>query len=221
MSLVFKKIESGDIFTRDFNPLVRNNEITFPTSEEIAVIYGPNGTGKTSLIKVLNDAKDTKVEFTLDNTEYQTGAGVFHVINDQNNRNIMLLFLCHDEPPFSLWFHYTHNLSNFNKRIEIFLTKQGLWCIIMIPKNIKGWKIIWTQKPSYLPYSQMRALNRSAKKPEPQKRTSPASFPRPCPCFWQAPTIRPRTRIPPRALQTPLSSTPPTTPPTWVPSSAM
>ena len=66
MSLVFKKIENGDIFTRDFSPLVRNNEITFPTSEEIAVVYGPNGTGKTSLIKVLGDAKGTKVEFSLD-----------------------------------------------------------------------------------------------------------------------------------------------------------
>lgn len=61
MSLVFKKIENRDIFTRDFSPLVRNNEISFPTSEEIAVVYGPNGTGKTSLIKVLENAKDTKV----------------------------------------------------------------------------------------------------------------------------------------------------------------
>lgn len=89
MSLVFKKIESGDIFTRDFSPLTRNNEIAFSHSEEIAVIYGPNGTGKTSLIKVLSDAKNTKVEFSFDGTEYQAGAGVFHVINDQNNRNII------------------------------------------------------------------------------------------------------------------------------------
>ena len=49
MSLVFKRIESGDIFTRDFSPLTRNNEIAFSHSEEIAVIYGPNGTGKTQL----------------------------------------------------------------------------------------------------------------------------------------------------------------------------
>ena len=89
MSLVFKKIESGDIFTRDFSPLVRNNEITFSTSEEIAVVYGPNGTGKTSLIKVLGDAKGTKVEFSLDGTEYQAGSDIFHIINDQNNRNII------------------------------------------------------------------------------------------------------------------------------------
>lgn len=53
------------------------------------VVYGPNGTGKTSLIKVLSDAKDTKVEFSLDGVEYQAGAGVFHIINDQNNRNII------------------------------------------------------------------------------------------------------------------------------------
>ena len=89
MSLVFKKIESGDIFTWDFSPLVRNNEIIFPTSEEIAVVYGPNGTGKTSLIKVLGDATNTKVEFSLDGTDYQAGAEVFHIINDQNNRNII------------------------------------------------------------------------------------------------------------------------------------
>ena len=89
MSLVFKKIESGDIFTRDFSPLVRNNEIIFPQSEEIAVVYGPNGTGKTSLIKVLGDTPNTKIEFSLDGTDYQAGAEVFHIINDQNNRNII------------------------------------------------------------------------------------------------------------------------------------
>ena len=49
MGLIFNKIENGDVFTRDFNPLTRNNQIDFPTTEEIAVIYGPNGTGKTSL----------------------------------------------------------------------------------------------------------------------------------------------------------------------------
>lgn len=89
MSLIFKKIENGDIFTRDFSPLLCNNEITFPTSEEIAVVYGPNGTGKTSLIRVLGDTKGTKVEFSLDGTDYQSGADVFHIINDQNNRNII------------------------------------------------------------------------------------------------------------------------------------
>jgi hypothetical protein len=33
------KIENGCIFTQDFSPLVKNNEITFAVNEEIAVIY--------------------------------------------------------------------------------------------------------------------------------------------------------------------------------------
>lgn len=89
MSIIFKKIENGNIFTRDFSPLVRNSEIVFPTSEEIAVIYGPNGTGKTSLIKVLDGSQGTKVEFTFEETDYTNGSQIFHVINDQNNRNII------------------------------------------------------------------------------------------------------------------------------------
>ena len=89
MALVFNKIENGQIFTRDFSPLVRNNIIDFNSPEQIAVIYGPNGTGKTSLIKVLGDDKGTKLEFSFDGTEYKRGAEVFHIINDQNNRNII------------------------------------------------------------------------------------------------------------------------------------
>ncbi len=88
MSLIFRKIENGAIFTRDFNPLIKHNEISFST-EGIAVVYGPNGTGKTSLIKVLGSAKGTKIEYSFDGSEYQSGEGVFHIINDQNNRNII------------------------------------------------------------------------------------------------------------------------------------
>lgn len=85
----FSRIENAEIFTRDFRPLVTNNEVTFPTREEIAVIYGPNGTGKTSLIKVLSDGENTKVEFQYEGQTYTSGQDVFHVINDQNNRNII------------------------------------------------------------------------------------------------------------------------------------
>lgn len=90
MSLIFNKIENADVFTRDFSPLTRNNQIDFPPrSEEIAVIYGPNGTGKTSLIKVLADSPNTKLEFNYDGTAYTAGSSVFHIVNDQNNRNII------------------------------------------------------------------------------------------------------------------------------------
>lgn len=86
----FGLIENADIFTRDFKPLVNNNEIDFPSTEEIVAIYGPNGTGKTSLIRVLEGAKGTKVKFEFEGTEYTSGTGVFHIINDQNNRNIIV-----------------------------------------------------------------------------------------------------------------------------------
>ncbi len=89
MKLVFKKIENKNIFTRDFNPLVSNNTIDFGNNNKIAVIYGPNGTGKTSLIKVLGDGDKTKVEFSLDDITHTSGKDIFHIINDQNNRNII------------------------------------------------------------------------------------------------------------------------------------
>jgi len=89
MALVFNKIENANVFTRDFYPLEHNNQIDFPNSEEIAVIYGPNGAGKTSFIKVLSDAPNTKLEFNYDGVIHTTGTGIFHVVNDQNNRNII------------------------------------------------------------------------------------------------------------------------------------
>lgn len=89
MLLKFKKIKSGDIFTQDFSHLDCNNEITFKEKEKIAVVYGPNGTGKTSLIKVLGDEEGTEVEFSIDGTDYKEGSKVFYIINDQNNRNII------------------------------------------------------------------------------------------------------------------------------------
>lgn len=61
----FNSIENGDIFTRYFRPFVKNNVIDFPSTEEIVVIYGPNGTGKTSLIKALAGAKDTKMSTSM------------------------------------------------------------------------------------------------------------------------------------------------------------
>lgn len=89
MTLVFNKIENQSIFTRDFNPLIKNNVLDFEDNNKIAVVYGPNGTGKTSLIKVLEDTEHTKLEFTLDGSKYTKGKEVFHIINDQNNRNII------------------------------------------------------------------------------------------------------------------------------------
>lgn len=85
--IIFEKIENEDIFVSDYKRLTRNNEIDF-SKEGISVIYGPNGTGKTSLVKVLSSEKGTKVKYTYDGKEYTDGSQFF-VINDQNNRNII------------------------------------------------------------------------------------------------------------------------------------
>lgn len=85
--IIFEKIENEDIFVSDYKRLTRNNEIDF-SREGISVIYGPNGTGKTSLVKVLSSDKGTKVKYTYDGKEYTDGSQFF-VINDQNNRNII------------------------------------------------------------------------------------------------------------------------------------
>lgn len=87
-TLTLKKIENGLIFQSDFSPFTKNNVITFP-AEGIAVIYGPNGTGKTSLAKVMSGADNTSIECEYDGITYTNGNSLFHVINDQNNRNII------------------------------------------------------------------------------------------------------------------------------------
>ncbi len=85
--IIFEKIENEDIFVSDYKKLTKNNEIDF-SREGISVIYGPNGTGKTSLVKVLASEKGTKVKYIYDEKEY-TDNSQFFVINDQNNRNII------------------------------------------------------------------------------------------------------------------------------------
>ena len=85
----FTKIENREIFTRDFRPLEKNNEVKF-SAQGMAVIYGPNGTGKTSLIKAIAGEKKAHVEFEYNGNSFNSGETVFHVINDQNSRNIIV-----------------------------------------------------------------------------------------------------------------------------------
>jgi len=53
--LKFYKLKKEDIFKDSFINFNQNNEIEFRKKGDsnIAVLYGPNGTGKTSLAKIL------------------------------------------------------------------------------------------------------------------------------------------------------------------------
>lgn len=87
-TLTFQKIVNGTIFQGQFNEMMTNNTISF--DRPVAVVYAPNGTGKTSFAKVLSGKdKGTAVAFTYDGQPYTKPDGVFHIINDQNSRNII------------------------------------------------------------------------------------------------------------------------------------
>ena len=87
-TIKFNKIENGSIFTSDFAEFNENNEIKF-SNAGFAVIYGQNGIGKTSLAKVFSGKDGTALSFEYDSVEYNNGSEIFHVINDQNHRNII------------------------------------------------------------------------------------------------------------------------------------
>lgn len=88
--LKFKKIEYKNIFCEEFKNLTSNNEIEF--RKKIAILYGPNGTGKTSLSKILGaNNKDENMNFEVEfrGVDSIDEDKIFHVISDQNSRNII------------------------------------------------------------------------------------------------------------------------------------
>jgi len=87
--LSIKRIKKGTIFQDDFLDMKSNNIIDF-SNNKIAIVYGPNGVGKTSLTSVLNKDPETEFDGEFDGSPALVGKdGIFHIIADQNGRNII------------------------------------------------------------------------------------------------------------------------------------
>jgi len=86
--LIFSKIKNKDIFCEEFLEFKKNNVIEF-SEEKIAVLYGPNGIGKSSFAKVLNYEEDTEFEVEIICKGVENKKDVFHIISDQNHRNVI------------------------------------------------------------------------------------------------------------------------------------
>jgi ABC-type Mn2+/Zn2+ transport system ATPase subunit len=89
MEIQFQKIKKGKIFCEEFSDMQENNKIVF-SPNKIAIVYGPNGTGKTSVAKVLAREPGAEYTLTIDGVTFtEKESGVAHVISDQNDRNII------------------------------------------------------------------------------------------------------------------------------------
>ncbi len=87
MQLEFLKLKKENIFCEDFIDMDKNNIIDF-INTNINVLYAPNGVGKSSFCKIL----DKQGEFLLNyngNQYSNNSCNLFHIINDQNSRNII------------------------------------------------------------------------------------------------------------------------------------
>lgn len=92
VKLAFRKLQKDNIFNQDFIDFKKNNEIEFKSLHQncIAVLYAPNGTGKTSLAKVLqngsiSDAANKEGSFEVEfegKTYTPDNNSLFYVIND-------------------------------------------------------------------------------------------------------------------------------------------
>lgn len=93
--IIFKKLKRQEIFNETFLDFSKNNTIEFKkvSKSRIAVLYGPNGTGKTSLAKTLDkEINEIDMEFEIEynnNLYTKENCDIFHIINDQNDRNII------------------------------------------------------------------------------------------------------------------------------------
>lgn len=87
--LKINSIQHQDILNEQFLNLTENNEIAF-SNQGIAVVYGPNGTGKTTLAKAfscIDNGSHFNIEYN--GVNYNDDKELFHIIEEQKNRNII------------------------------------------------------------------------------------------------------------------------------------
>ena len=87
--LTINSITHQNILENDFSNLTEHNTIKF-SNTGIAVVYGPNGTGKTTLTKAFS-CYDTTSHFNINynGIDVQDDSTFFHIIQDHKNRNII------------------------------------------------------------------------------------------------------------------------------------
>ncbi|MEZ8436846.1 hypothetical protein AB6D90_10335 [Vibrio splendidus] len=89
MKIEINKLIKDNVFHEDFCNLENNNTLDF-NNKNIVVIYGPNGTGKTSFSNVLKKEKGTQYDIVFQGNRYTSKDDlIVHTISDQNGRNII------------------------------------------------------------------------------------------------------------------------------------
>lgn len=87
--MIISKLKKENIFCDEYSNLISHNKIDIEHCK-IAVIYGPNGTGKSSLASILNNESGTQYTISYGKKIYsETNHLPVHVIKDQNGRNII------------------------------------------------------------------------------------------------------------------------------------
>lgn len=87
-SLKINSIQHQDILNEQFSNLTENNNILF-SNQGIAVIYGPNGVGKTTLTRAFSCADSSHYSIEYNGVNYEDDDCFFHIIEEQRNRNII------------------------------------------------------------------------------------------------------------------------------------
>lgn len=82
------KLEYKTLLDADFEQLTENNIIEF-SRQGLAVVYAPNGTGKTTISKAMNCEDGGKYNIEYNNSTYENDESFFYIIKEQRQRNII------------------------------------------------------------------------------------------------------------------------------------